>query len=153
MIFLHYRLIDASSPKAVRQQQITFKSNMTLISAHFESDYLVTVAENQQANQLIQNLNITLIELRRVHGSKSDVPDFIQVSLRERVKRVRVVKTADRRVYLLMIHQRDNIVELREILPPSGRVDPYIQLILPHQDQETHQMLDLEDVHLLDWPG
>lgn len=53
------RLIDASSPKAVRQQQITFKSNSSLVSAHFESDYLVTIAEIHTANQLLQTVNST----------------------------------------------------------------------------------------------
>lgn len=67
-----------------------------------------------------------------MQGEKSDVPDFIQVSLRTRVKRVRVVKTSDRRIYLLIIHQLENYVELREVMPLSGRVDPYIQFVLAH---------------------
>lgn len=137
----------------MRQQQITYKSNVSLVSAHFESDYLVTIAESHTANHLLQTVNSTEIELRRVQGEKSEVPDFIQVSLRSRVKRVRVVKTSDRRIYLLIIHQLENYVELREVVPHSGRVDSYIQFILAHQDHSTHQLLDLEDVHILDWPG
>ena len=86
-------------------------------------------------------------------GEKSEVPDFIQVSLRSRVKRVRVVKTSDRRIYLLIIHQLENYVELRVVVPHSGRVEPYIQFKLIHQDHSTHQLLELEDVHILDWPG
>ena len=38
-------------------------------------------------------------------------------------------------------------------MPHSGKVDPYIQFVLAHQDQSTHQLLDLEDVYILDWPG
>ena len=88
-----------------------------------------------------------------MQGEKSEVPDFIQLSLRSRVKRVRVVKTTDQRIYLLIIHQLDNYVELRQVMPHSGKADPYIQFVLAHQDQSTHQLLDLEDVHILDWPG
>lgn len=126
---------------------------MSLISAHFESDYLVTIAESQTPNHLLQTVNSTEIELRRVMGEKSAVPDFIQLSLRSRVNRVRVVKTSDQRIYLLIIHHLENFFELREVLPHSGRVDPYIQFILAHQDHSTHQLLELVDVHILDWPA
>ena len=54
---------------------------------------------------------------------------------------------------MLIIHQLENYVELREVMPLSGRVDPYIQFVLAHQDHSTHQLLNLEDVHILDWPG
>ena len=38
-------------------------------------------------------------------------------------------------------------------MPLTGRADPYIQFVLPHMDNETQEMLTLEDVHILHWQG
>lgn len=70
------------------------------------------------------------------------------MQLKSRVKRVRVIKH-ERRVFLLIIHQQENFVEVREVMPQTGRADPYIQFVLTHMDHNTQEMLSLEDVHLL----
>lgn len=58
-------------------------------------------------NQLVQTVSTT-IELRRVTAGsyKSEIPDFLQVTLKARVKRVRLVKAGggDKKLYLLIIH-------------------------------------------------
>jgi len=68
------------------------------------------------------------------------------------VKRVRIVKN-ENRLFILILHQAENIVEIREIMIQTGVTEHRASIIFTSIDEITKQLLTLEDILLVEREG